>query len=370
MPSERPLVVLSSEIPGNLLKDASEKGKIELRIWKPGKGDEKRTCAPREWVMDNIQGASALLVQLQIKVDEELLQKAGESLKVVSTMSVGYDHIDLEACAKHNVRLGYTPGVLNEAVADTALLLTLMVTRHASTAHRLVIDGQWPSTPMRPLTMAGPSVQGKTIGFLGFGEIAQCTARRFMAFRPKRIVYTASKPKPFDPHSDRFQTFMDDMLSAYHDKHKKLPVEVENIPDLRKMAAEADILIVIANYTKSTHHAINADVLKNMKKTAYVVNVARGPLIDTDALVDALKHDQIAGAGLDVIEGEPNITPDHAILSEDLNDKVVLLPHIGSATYEARQGMARLAELNLLGGLHLREDGPADKFDAEIAGPK
>lgn len=262
------------------------------------------------------------------------------------------------------------PHVLTEAVADTAVLLALMGMRHALPASRLVSDGRWPKTPMRPLTLTGPSLEGKTIGFVGFGAIAQTAARRLASFRPKRVVYTASKPKPFDANSSAFAPLLDDVLGTYVRAHGRLPFDLENVEDVGEMAAEADVLIVLANLSPSTHHIVNADVLKRMKKTATVVNVARGPLIDTDALVDALKRDALACAALDVLEGEPQITPDHPLLAPELADKVVLLPHIGSATYEAREGMANYATLNLLAGLSLRPGAEKDKFCAELTLPK
>lgn len=249
-------------------------------------------------------------------------------------------------------------------------MLALMVMRHALPASRLVTSGQWPTTPIRPLTLTGPSIEGKTVGFLGFGDIAQTVARRMMSFRPKRFVYATSKPKPFDVHSKTFQPLVDDVLAAYQSAHGRLPVEVENVPDVGAMASEADVLVVLANYTSSTHHIINADVLARMKKTAYLVNIARGPLVDTDALVEALKRDELAGAALDVLEGEPNVGKDHPLLTKELEDKVVLLPHVGSATVEARRAMADYAELNVLGALHLRRDGDAGAFCAEVALPK
>lgn len=246
------------------------------------------------------------------------------------------------------------------------MLLALMGTRHALPASRLVTDGRWPTTPMRPLTLTGPSLEGKTIGFVGFGAIAQTAARRLASFRPGRVVYTASKPKPFDVHGAAFAPLLDDVLGTYARAHGRLPFDVENVQDVGRMAAEADLLIVLANYAPSTHHIVNADVLQRMKKTATVVNVARGPLIDTDALVDALHRDAIAGVALDVVEGEPQITPEHPLLAPALADKVVLLPHIGSATTEAREGMANYATLNVLAALGLRPGDEKDTFCAEL----
>lgn len=214
--------------------------------------------------------------------------------------------------------------------------------------------------------MTGPCLAGKTIGFLGFGDIAQTTARRLFSFEPKRIVYTTSKPKPFDVQSETFRPLVDDVLKAFHQVHGRLPVEVENVPDLCTMAAESDVLIVLANYTPSTHHRINAEVLRKMKPSAYLVNIARGPLVDTDALVQALRHNELAGAALDVVEGEPQIASGHPLLAQELEDKVVLLPHIGSATVEARRAMGDYAELNALGAMRLRKDGDPGAMSAEL----
>ncbi|WFC94725.1 hypothetical protein MBRA1_001359 [Malassezia brasiliensis] len=364
--SSAPRVVQCTAVPSAYLQEAHDRGDVRLTVWTPREDEAHLTTAPRDWLLEHAPGASALLVVLQNRVDADVLDRAGDSLRVVSTMSVGYDHIDLDACKQRNVRVGYTPGVLNEAVADTAVLLALMGTRHALPASRLVTDGRWPKTPMRPLTLTGPSLEGKTIGFVGFGAIAQSTVRRLASFRPRRVVYAASKPKPFDVHSAAFAPLLDDVLGTYVRAHGRLPFDVENVQDVGQVAAEADVLIVLANYVPSTHHIVNADVLQRMKKTATIVNVARGPLVDTDALVDALHRDAIAGVALDVIEGEPQITPEHPLLAPALADKVVLLPHVGSATTEARQSMANYATLNVLAALGLRPGSEKDTFCAEL----
>lgn len=215
-------------------------------------------------------------------------------------------------------------------------------------------------------TLTGPSLEGKTIGFLGFGSIAQFVVRRLLSFSPAKVLYTTSKPKPFAFDNEAFATLAQDpFLQASQAAHGRLPIEIANEPALEKMAAEVDVLVVLANYSQSTHHIVNASLLSKMKKSAYLVNIARGPLVDTAALVDALKRDEIAGAALDVIEGEPNVSRDSPILEPELADKVVLLPHIGSATIETRETMAQFAAQNALGALGVRDDKP-DAMPAEL----
>lgn len=205
----------------------------------------------------------------------------------------------------------------------------------------------------------GPSLEGMTIGFLGFGSIAQILARRLLSFSPKKIVYTTSKPKPFDLDADAFAMLAQDpLLSAYHAENKPLPVDFVNEPDRAKMVAEVDMLVVLVNYSDSTHHIVNAELLAKMNPSAYIINVGRGASIDTDALVSALHKGGLAGAGLDVVEDEPNVGKDHPLLAPDLDDKVVLLPHIGSATIESRHAMADTASMNVLGALGVRPDKP------------
>ncbi|CAD6886191.1 unnamed protein product [Tilletia controversa] len=351
-----PKVVLTrASLPSPLLRQAHEAGLINLVVNEDSEGG---MGAPRDWLLTNARGAHALVVFLSDIIDTELVDHAGPQLRVVSTMSVGVDHVDVDLLRERGIKLGYTPTVLNEAVAELSLNLALMSTRNVSRALRVVEGGRWGSNPWTPLAFCGPSLRGKTIGFYGFGAIAQSIALLLPAFHPRTILYTTSRPTPFDPalSDERWKVLRQggwEYVAEMRAKAKMPEIEVRNVPDLLDLASQVDVLFVMASLGPSTKHAINAEVLSKMRPTAHLVNTSRGPIVDTSALADALRQNKIAGAGLDVLEGEPNIPASHPLLAPDVRDRVVLLPHIGSATNETRQNMADWAARNALGGIDL-----------------
>jgi len=269
------------------------------------------------------------------KVDEELIEAAGPQLKAIASFSVGTDHVDRDALKKRNIRLGYTPTALTDAVADLTVMLILMAQRRAGESMGMVIKGEWPQMPWHPLLMTGPQIRGTTVGFLGFGRIAQASLQRLMPFGIKRAIYLTSKPG---------QPAKEDHFSLI--KEGKIPIEPAQ--DLDQLASSSDIVVVGCSLTPSTKHLINSAFFAKMKKRAVIVNIARGPVIDTNALVEALDSEQIFGAGLDVIENEPNIEADHPLLKQP---RCVLVPHIGSANIETRAQMAEESVRNLIAGL-------------------
>ncbi|KAF2738907.1 hypothetical protein EJ04DRAFT_7016 [Polyplosphaeria fusca] len=292
--------------------------------------------AERSWLLEHAKGASGILLMLSDKCDEELVQTAGESLKVIASFSVGTDHVDREALKTRGIRLGYTPTCLTDAVADLSVMLILMAQRRGGEAIAKVVKGEWPKMPWSPLLMTGPQIRGSTVGFLGFGRIGQATLKRLLPFGIDRVLYSTSKPgKPVN--EDHFGLL----------KEGTIPIEVAK--DWRHLAKESDIVIVGCALSPSTKHLVNAEFFSEMKKLAVLVNIARGPVVDTDALVAALDKGEIFGAGLDVIENEPNIAADHPILNQP---RCVLVPHIGSATIETREQMATESVKNLLAGLN------------------
>lgn len=272
---------------------------------------------------------------LSDQVNEELLQAAGDQLKVVASFSVGTDHVDREALKKRSIRLGYTPTCLTDAVADLTIMLILMAQRRGGESMAKVIKGEWPQMPWHPLLMTGPQIRGSTIGFLGFGRIAQASLQRLLPFGIKRAIYLTSKPG---------QPVKEDHFGLI----KSASITIEPAKSADELARESDVVIVGCALTPSTKHLVSTDFFSKMKKLAVVVNIARGPVIDTDALVKALDEGQIFGAGLDVIENEPNIQANHPILKQP---RCVLVPHIGSATIETREQMATESVQNLLAGL-------------------
>ena len=202
-----------------------------------------------------------------------------------------------------------------------------------------VSRGEWPQTPWHPLHMTGPQIKGTTVGFLGFGRISQAALQKLVGFGIRQAIYITSQPgKPVqEDHFDLIRK------SARGDT---IPIEVAQ--DLDQIARDSDIIIVGCALTPSTKHLVKAEFFSKMKNTSVIVNIARGPVIDTNALEQALSQGKIFGAGLDVIEDEPNIQADHAILKQP---RCVVLPHIGSATIETREQMAAESLQNLLAGL-------------------
>lgn len=326
--SSVPTILLCRKIPSILLENAEKKGSVRI-IRRSEDGP-----APKQWIFDNIKEVDAIIVTLTEPLPQELIE-AGKKLQVVSTMSVGTDHIDTATIKSRSIKLGSTPDVLDDAVAELTLMLTLASMRNVSYASRIVQQGQWSQHPWSPLAFCGPSLRGKTIGFVGFGNIAQTVASLLLMFQPGRILYTTSKPKPFDIQSPDFRRLKEKISS-------NSSIEIRNEPNLQQIAKESDVVIILTSLNPSTKHLIDEEFLSNMKKSAYLINTARGPIVDTTALAKALESGQIAGAGLDVLEGEPNISSDHPLLQESCRDRVLILPHIGSATTEARQAMADL----------------------------
>lgn len=272
---------------------------------------------------------------LSDKVDEELLNTAGDQLKVIASFSVGTDHVDRDALKKRKIRLGYTPTCLTDAVADLTVMLILMAQRRGGESMGKVLAGEWPQMPWHPLLMTGPQIGGSTVGFLGFGRIGQATLGRLLPFGIKRAIYLTSKPG---------QLVKEDHFGLI----QKASIPIEPAKNWEQLASESDVVIVGCALTPSTKHLVNAEFFTKMKRLAVIINIARGPVIDTNALVDALKNEQIFGAGLDVIENEPNIQADHPLLKQP---RCVLVPHIGSATIATREAMAEESVRNLLAGL-------------------
>ncbi|KAF8067529.1 D-isomer specific 2-hydroxyacid dehydrogenase [Lyophyllum atratum] len=316
---------------------------LDVVVW------PENCVADRKWLLENIHGAIGVLVMMTEKVDEELLETAGSSLRVVSTMSVGYEHANLPEIAKRGIKFGYTPDVLTGAVADLSVMLALMASRIAGEVITLVQDNQWPAVSWAPFGLCGYQLSTtrvspkRTVGFLGFGRISQATLARLVPFGITDCIYTANPSSP--PMSAR-----DEDLAKRHSLNLLQRVEMD------ELARESDILFVLAPGGPATRHLVNEEFLRKMKKTSVVVNTSRGTLVDSDALAKALRERWIWGAGLDVVEGEPNITADHPLVKEP---RCIVLPHVGSGTFETRLGMATLAVQNLLAGIDEGSEMPA-----------
>ena len=283
---------------------------------------------------DAIAGADVVVTLLHDKVDDAFLDAAGDQLRAVCNVAVGFDNIDVPAATKRGVLVTNTPAVLTEATADLAMTLILAVTRRIGEGERLIRAREPWSWHM--FMLLGTGLQGKTLGVVGMGAIGQSLARRAKAFGME-IVYSDARQAPAEVEQE---------LGARR-------VELDDL--LRT----ADVVSIHAPLMDETRHLINAETLGLMKESAYLVNSARGPIVDEAALVDALKAGQIAGAGLDVYENEPETHPGLVDL-----DNVVLLPHLGSATIETRTAMGVLAAENAV--LALRGERPKTPVNPEV----
>lgn len=264
----------------------------------------------------HLAGARAAVTLLTDRVDHAFLDAAPQ-LRIVANVAVGYDNVDVAACRERDVVVTNTPGVLTDATADLAMALVLMTTRRLAEGDRLIRS----ATPWKwgMFMMLGTGLQGRRLGIVGMGGIGTAVARRARAFG---------------------------MDIAYHNR-SAVEAEVEQELDatllpLDELLATSDVVSLHCPYGEATHHLIDNAALASMKPTAFLVNTARGPVVDEDALVDALGDGTIAGAGLDVFEHEPDVHPGLLGL-----DNAVLVPHLGSATWETRSAMATLAARNV-----------------------
>ncbi|RZJ07377.1 MAG: D-glycerate dehydrogenase [Rubrivivax sp.] len=268
-----------------------------------------------------LQGKAGAYITGSVRITAELLDACPE-LRVVSTMSVGYNHIDLAACTARQVLVTNTPDVLTETTADLGFALLMATARRMSEGERLLRDGQWKRWSWDYL--AGSDVYNATLGILGMGRIGQAIARRGHFGFGMKVVYHNRSRLPAHAEAELGATYL----------------------SKEALLRQADHLVLVLPYSAESHHCIAAAELALMKPTATLVNIARGGIVDEDALAAALREHRIAAAGLDVFEGEPQVNP--ALLTLP---NIVLTPHIGSATMPTRLAMAQLAADNLVAAL-------------------
>jgi len=303
-----PRIVVTRGLPEPALAALRESG-ADVRV-----SEEDRALEPEE-LHAAVRGADAVVVMLHDRVDDAFLDAAGEQLRVVANVAVGYDNVDVEAVRRRGVRFTNTPGVLTDATADLAIALMLAVTRRLGEGERLLRS----RTPWAWAIdfMLGRGLRGKTLGIVGYGEIGRAVADRARAFGME-VIYT-----------------------------RRSAGGVE----LPELLGRSHVVSLHCPLTDETRHLIDAEALRAMRDDAYLVNTARGPVVDEAALAEALRGGVIAGAALDVFEREPEVHP--GLL--DLGN-VVIVPHLGSATEETRTAMAELAAANTLAVL--RGDEP------------
>lgn len=306
----RPKVVVTRRLPDAVEARMAELFDVELNR-------DDRPFGRRQ-LEDAVLRADVLVPTVTDAIDRDLLEKAAPRLRLIANFGNGVDHIDLAAARARGIIVTNTPGVLTDDTADMAMALILAVTRRFVEGVRLIRDGEWRG--WSPCGMLGHRITGKRLGIIGMGRIGQAVAARARAFG----------------------------LSIHYHNRERLPEVVEAPlaarwwPDLDEMLAASNILTIHCPHTDETHHLLDARRLALLPQNAYLVNTARGEIVDEEALIDALQRGVISGAGLDVFEHEPAI--DSRLLALK---NVVLLPHMGSATFEARQGMGEKVVANI-----------------------
>ncbi|XP_054155371.1 glyoxylate reductase/hydroxypyruvate reductase-like [Oppia nitens] len=283
---------------------------------------QNASIMPRDELMVRIKGKTALLCTLSDRIDSQVLDCTDNSLKVISTLSVGYDHIDIKECHKRGIVVGHTPDVLTDAVAELTIALLLATSRRLFEAEKSLRNGQW-KPGWNHMYMCGNSIKGSVIGFVGAGRIGLDVLKRLKAFEPKQCLYCGNNAKSLvDSMGAKFVSF-------------------------EELLEKSDFVIISCLLNDKTRHMFNEMAFKRMKKSAILINTSRGSVVDQKALYNALKNGDIKGAGLDVMEVEP-IPMDDPLLSLS---NAVILPHIGSASHETRVAMAELTARNVIAGL-------------------
>lgn len=300
----RPQVLLTRRIPSSVLSRLEAAADVDLY--------EGRSAIPREELLERVAGKHGLICLLTDRIDAEALD-AGRDLRIVANIAVGHNNIDLEACRQRGIVATNTPDVLTNACADFTWSLILGITRRLGEAERQLRRGDWKGWALDH--MLGTELRGKRLGLVGLGRIGRAVAEKAPAFG-MTVAYTARRDA--------------DLAGA-----EALPLD--------RLLATSDVVSLHCPLTTETRHLIDKKAFAKMKRSAYLINTARGPVVDEEALAWALKQRLIAGAALDVYEQEPTVHPDLLAI-----ENVMLIPHIASATTETRTAMAALAVSNAL----------------------
>lgn len=308
-------VFVTRRIPPEGMQILSSAEGCEAAVWD---SDEP---VPRTELLKGVQGAAGILCLLSDKIDAEVLNAAGPDLKVISTLSVGFDHLALDEIKKRGIRVGYTPDVLTDATAELTVALLLATARRLPEGVEEVKNGGW--STWKPLWLCGYGLSGSTVGVIGLGRIGMAIAQRLMPFGVKRLLYTGRSAKP---HAAE--------------------VNGEFVP-METLLSQSDFVVISCALTPETQGLCDKAFFMKMKNTAVLVNTSRGAVVNQEDLYEALTNGEIAAAGLDVTTPEP-LPTDHPLLTLK---NCVVLPHIGSATYSTRGIMSSLAARNLLAGL-------------------
>jgi glyoxylate reductase len=310
---KRPLVVVTRRLPDVIETRMRELFDAHLNL-------DDKPMQPADLV-EALKGADVLVPTVTDEIDASIVAEAGPNLKLIANFGNGFDNIDVQAALARGITVTNTPGVLTQDTADMTMALILAVARRIAQGARVIPDDEW--TGWSPTWMLGHRITGKRLGIVGMGRIGQALARRARAFG---------------------------LSIHYHNRRRVAPkieqeVEATYWDSLDQMLARMDIVSVNCPHTPATYHLLSARRLKLMKPEAIIVNTARGEIIDETALARLIEADEIAGAGLDVFEHEPAVNP--RLIKLARQGKVVLLPHLGSNTYEGRVDMGEKVIVNI-----------------------
>lgn len=305
----KPYIYITRKLPDEIVEPLQQQ--YNVNMWK-----YDDTPVPKEVLLSEVKKADALLSVLADPIDESILT-AGKKLKVVANLAVGFDNIDLRVASREGIAVCNTPDVLTDTTADLTFGLLMATARRIVEAAEFVKEGKWVS--WSPLLLAGQDIHHKTLGIVGMGNIGETVAKRATGF---------------------------DMNILYHNRSRKPKVEQQlgaNYAAFDELVENSDFIVCLTPLTPETKNMFTREVFKRMKQSAIFINASRGPVVDEQALYDALVTGEIAGAGLDVFAKEP-ISPDHPLVSLP---NVVALPHIGSSSMETRTTMMKLCFENM-----------------------
>jgi glyoxylate reductase len=319
--TDKPVVYATREIPEAGLDRLA--GHCDLHVW------EGKTPPSKEHIERRLSEleADGLLCLLTDEIDAAVMDST-PNLRVISTFSVGYDHIDVDAARDRNIAVGHTPGVLTETTADLAWALLMSCARRIVEGHEYVVDGEWET--WQPTLLLGPDVHDATLGIVGMGNIGAAVARRGAGFGMD-VLYT-SRNKKIETERSLAELGVD----ATHVDHDRL-------------FAESDFVSIHVPLTEQTHHLVGESELQAMSDDAVLINTSRGEVVDSAALDRALEEGWIFNTGLDVTDPEP-LPEDHP-LQKHIGTDLIVTPHIGSASLQTRNKMADMTTKNLLAGL-------------------
>ncbi|MEJ2231761.1 MAG: D-glycerate dehydrogenase [Nitrospirales bacterium] len=340
-----PLVVVTRRLPPKAWNQL--RAHADLVCW------EQDCPVTRGWLVDHLPAAEGLYCLLTDRIDREVLQ-FGKRLRVISTMAVGYDHIDVEECTQRGIAVGHTPGILTETTADLAFALLLAAARRVVEGAEYVRQGRW--TTWSPDLLLGQGVCGATLGIVGFGRIGRAVARRAQGFQmnvlavrsphsggesTRSTVSPGSGAAPSTPHEFHWEIPL-----PWTSQDQPLGSSLQYV-DLQEALAQSDFVSLHVPLTPQTHHLIGGAEFRVMKPSSILVNTARGAVVDTEALYHALAKGLIGGAALDVTDPEP-FPVSHPLLTLP---NCLIIPHLGSASVATRTRMACMAAENIIAGL-------------------